>query len=121
MSETFGSVLKKLRKENKVTLRELSSYAGKSISYLSDVEQGRRKPPALEAVNKIEEYLNVDDGILVTLAAKLRKKVPKEWTEKFYMMPKLSEALLRADNDLTDKECEEWMNAFEEIKNKRGK
>ncbi len=116
---SFGKALKNARKARRVTLRKLSEYVDKSISYLSEIENDRKRPPELETVRKMEEYLNVENGSLITLAAKIRKRVPKEWTERIMTMPKLSQVLLRADQDLTDDEFQELMDLYDELKKKR--
>ncbi|MDD2389158.1 MAG: helix-turn-helix transcriptional regulator [Desulfobacterales bacterium] len=117
--KSFGKALKKARTAKRVTLRILSEHVGKSVGYLSDIENNRKRPPVLDIVEKMEECLGVYDGTLVALASQIRKKIPKEWTDRIMLTPKLSEALLRADEDLTDKEFDDLMNYFKEIKKKR--
>lgn len=117
--KSFGEALKKARAARRVTLRVISEYSGKSVGYLSDIENGRKRPPSLDIVQKIEECIGVNDNSLVTLASNIRKKIPKELTERIMLTPKLSEALLRADEDLSDKEFNELMNYFQQIKDRR--
>lgn len=119
MTTSFGKMLKMAREGKRITLRKLGEYVGKSVSYLSDIENNRKRPPKLDTVAKIEECLSVNDGRLVTLASQLRKKVPKNITNRFVTMPKLSEALLRADEDLTDDEFADLINHIEKIKKRR--
>ncbi|MEW6667627.1 MAG: helix-turn-helix transcriptional regulator [Thermodesulfobacteriota bacterium] len=119
--ESFGEALRKARKARKVTLRHISQHVGKSIGYLSDVERGRKRPPNLDTVGKLEEILQVRDQTLVRLAAKLRQRIPEEVMQKLRMTPRLSEALLRADKDLTDDEFEEVLSHIRKMKQKRGK
>jgi transcriptional regulator with XRE-family HTH domain len=118
--ENFGRRLKEERKDKRVTLRKISEYVGKSIGYLSDIEHDRKGPPDLETVRKIEECLGTDDGKLINLASKLRKRIPKDVTQRIRMAPKLSEALLRAADDLTDVEFDHLISYMEQIKKKRG-
>lgn len=115
----FGEALKKARVAKKITLRELSEYVGKSIGYISDVEHGRKGPPDLETVRKAEEFLGVQGAKLINLAAMLRGKIPKDLTQRIKMVPKLSEALLRADDDLTDEEFEKLLEYMEKMKKGR--
>ncbi len=70
--KNFGEALRKARVAERITLRQLSKFTDKSIGYLSDIEQGRRRPPDLETVNKMEELLGVEDGSLVSMASKVR-------------------------------------------------
>ena len=117
----FGQVMKNARKAKRVTLRTLGEYVGKSVGYLSDIENGRKRAPQLDLVLKIEECLGIADGSLVNIAAQVRRSLPqaKKLSEKIMAMPKLSEALLRADEDLTEDEFEEFMKFVE--KQKRGR
>lgn len=121
MAESFGNRMHEIRKKKRVTLRKLSDYVGMSISYLSDIEHDRKRPPELEIVKKIEEFLAVDSGALISLASQIRKKVPQEFTKRMSMMPKLSEVLLRADEDLTADQFEQLMDHIEELQGKKGK
>ncbi|MBU1386918.1 MAG: helix-turn-helix transcriptional regulator [Proteobacteria bacterium] len=117
----FGQMMKSVRKEKRVTLRKLGEYVGKSIGYLSDIENGRKRAPKLDIVLKIEECLGIVDGTLINLAAKMRRSMPqaKKLSEKLMAMPKLSEALLRADEDLTEDEFDELMKFLEKQKSGR--
>ena len=119
--ESFGEAFRKARIDKKVTLREMGEYIGKSIGYLSDIEHSRKRPPKLDTVSEIEEFLGIQDGKLIRLAAKFRKKVPKNVTQRIRMVPRLSQALLRADEDLTSEEFDKLMNYYEEIKKGRKK
>jgi transcriptional regulator with XRE-family HTH domain len=119
MATSFGEVLKNAREGKRITLRKLSEHVIKSVSYLSDIENNRKGPPKLDTVAKIEECLGVNDGSLVALASRLRRKIPKSITNRIVMMPKLSETLLRADEDLTDEEFDDLMDYFDEIKKRR--
>jgi len=117
--KSFGEMLRKERVSREITLRKVSEYVGKSIGYLSDIEQDRKGPPDLETVRKIEEFFKIDNGKLIALASKLRRKVPKNVTQVIKMNPKLSEALLRADTDLTDEEFEALMKYMDSIVKRR--
>lgn len=59
----FSSRLKTIRKENKLTLDELHSKTGISISALSRYEKGTRVPK-IEQIQKIATVLNVSVGYL---------------------------------------------------------
>lgn len=116
--KNFGEAFKQARIAKKVTLREIAEHTGKSIGYLSDVEHNRKKPPRLELVSKIEDFLEIEDGALLSLAKRYRK-IPKEMTQRIRMKPRLSSVLLRADRDLSDDEFEEMLNHLEKIKQRR--
>ena len=116
--ESFGEALREARKAKRITLRKIAEHIGKSIGYLSDVEHERKRPPNLELVSKIEDFLGVEDGKLLRLAKKFRKS-PKEMTQRIRMKPRLSEVLLRADQELSSGEFEEIVEHLEEIKKRR--
>lgn len=116
----FGDVLKDARIAKRYTLREVSNNIGKSIGYLSDIEHNRKRPPELEIVSKIEQFLSISNGSLVNLANKIRKNFNEEWaktsnlSKKLKADPKLSTILLRAES-LTDAKKDEVIKKLEEM------
>lgn len=59
---TIGVTLKSLRKERKLTLKELAEQTNVSISFLSQVERGKSSV-TLESLRKIADALNVDPSL----------------------------------------------------------
>lgn len=59
MSETLGKELKKLRKDKKMTLKELSGRSGLSISFISQIERDL-KTLTFTSLKKISEALDVN-------------------------------------------------------------
>lgn len=57
-----GEQLKKIRKEKKMTLKDLAEGAGVSISFLSQVERGKSSV-TLESLRKIAEVLDVNPSL----------------------------------------------------------
>ena len=53
--------LKLMRKENNLTLKELSTKSGISISFISDIENGRRNP-SIEKLKILARALNIPAG-----------------------------------------------------------
>ena len=94
---SFGEAFRAARVANKVTLREIGVYVNKSIGYLSEIEHGRKRPPDLDTVSGIEEFLGIKDGRLMALARMGRKDISK----RIMARPQLQALLLRAD-DLDD-------------------
>ncbi len=90
-------------------LRETAAFINLSIGYLSDIEQGRKSPPDLETVRKLQDFLRVSDDELIILASKERTKMPTEVVQQIQNRPRLSELFFRA-NSLTDEELEELIN-----------
>ncbi|MGD7051443.1 helix-turn-helix domain-containing protein [Sutcliffiella horikoshii] len=59
--ETFGSLIKRLRIENDLGSRELSSMLKKGASYISQIENGRNKKPDFLMAWEILKHLKVDE------------------------------------------------------------
>lgn len=59
-----GQRIKALRKQQNMTLRELSQKVGISISFLSDIENGRSNP-SLERLKEIAEALDTTVSYLL--------------------------------------------------------
>lgn len=112
--ESFGEKLKEVRTAHKATLREVGDYIGKSIGYISDIEHGRKRPPDLETVSKIENFLGIEDGFFVNLARKARRKVNPRLSQKLSTNPKLSTVLLRAEK-LPDKKLDKLLEAITKL------
>lgn len=105
----FGIALKEARKNAKKKLRETAAYINLSIGYLSDIEQGRKSPPDLETVRRLQDFLQVKDNLLVTIASEERTKMPTEVIQQIQNRPRLSELFFRAKG-LSDEELEELIN-----------
>jgi transcriptional regulator with XRE-family HTH domain len=57
--ENFGEYLKRLRLDEKLSLRDVEAKAGVSASYISQIEQGLKKTPGAEILKKIAPVYNV--------------------------------------------------------------
>jgi transcriptional regulator with XRE-family HTH domain len=72
----FGEEIARLRKKKEWSIREFAKKVLKedgesmSPSYLCDIEQGRRKPPALDVIHRMAELLEGDFDKLMDLANK---------------------------------------------------
>jgi transcriptional regulator with XRE-family HTH domain len=75
---TFGEYLRALRKEKRVSIRELAKRVSKTPTYISDIEKGNNRPPDENLLNNIIVSLNLSDDTseiknrLFDLAAKER-------------------------------------------------
>ncbi len=75
----FGAKLRELRRERRVSQKEMAAALGVSAAYLSALEHGRRGAPNWAMVQKIIGYFNViwdDAEDLQRLAARSRPRVP---------------------------------------------
>jgi repressor LexA len=70
-AKEFGTFLKSLRKQRKLTIRQLDLYSGVSHSYLSQLENGRRGIPSPDILKKLSNPLDVSYQELMTKAGYL--------------------------------------------------
>ena len=120
--EKFAALLKNERRTARRTLRELAEATGKSIGYLSDVEQGRKLPPPATVVTKIEKELGIRDGRLMRLAKEVRSLRPTELVRMIKnsspAMTQMVGELMRADG-LSDEDLDELREKFVQIQKRR--
>ena len=79
----FGDFIKRKRQDDprKLTLKDMSERLGISLSFLSDVENNRRKPFDKDKIKVFAEVLNLSDediAKMYDLAARDRKEVPSD-------------------------------------------
>lgn len=55
----FGEYLRKLREAQKMSLREMAAKTGVSVSYITQIENGKRKAPGPEVLKKLAPAYNV--------------------------------------------------------------
>ena len=60
MLNNFSKKLKTYRKTNGLSLQELSIKTNLSVSYLSLLENGERKNPSLDTLDKLATAFNID-------------------------------------------------------------
>jgi transcriptional regulator with XRE-family HTH domain len=71
---SFGEEIARLRVKKEYSIREFAKKVMKedgepmSPSYLCDIEQGRRKPPALEVIRRMADLLDAEFDDLLDLA-----------------------------------------------------
>jgi transcriptional regulator with XRE-family HTH domain len=70
--EQIGSYLRDLRNQKRLTLREVEKESGASGSYLSQVEQGKRRPSA-DLLRKIASTYGASVRELLTIAGYLNE------------------------------------------------
>lgn len=62
--DSFGTVLKNIRKMKNLSLRDVEKKSGISNSYLSQIEQGKRGIPSIPLLVKLDDALNLQRGDL---------------------------------------------------------
>lgn len=81
MENEFGSNIKKRRLQLELSLRKVCEVVrnedGKpiSVSYLNDIEQGRRNPPSGKIVVQLAEVLQIDSQDLLNLSGKVNPAI----------------------------------------------
>ncbi|MGE4545820.1 MAG: helix-turn-helix domain-containing protein [Pedobacter sp.] len=120
MAERFGQILRKARKQTRKTLRELSDASGLAISYISDIEHGRKNPPRSEAIRKMQDVLNISGNILIDAAnreLKVSKEIDVNMKNLINKRPALSVlSLLRVTADMDEDEFSLLVNSLEKRK-----
>ena len=98
----FGLAIKTLRKERRITQRDLAEKAGVDFTYISKMENDQLKnSPSVETIIKIADILATDADNLILLA----KKVPETIRETI-VDDDLAVALLRKMPSMTPEEKE---------------
>jgi len=75
MTKTFGKILRELRVNSDIGLRELARLIDKSPGYLSDVEHDNVPPPSEDIILKIAAALTVDKKELLIAARKMDPEI----------------------------------------------
>lgn len=65
---TFGEMAKGLRKEQRISQRDLAEQVGIDFTYLSKIENDRMEPPSEVTIRRIAEALNTNPDELLVAA-----------------------------------------------------
>ncbi|MDB9424391.1 helix-turn-helix transcriptional regulator [Microcystis aeruginosa CS-564/01] len=91
MSETFGQVIRKARREEEYSQRELAKLIGVDYTYLSKLENDHAGyPPSQQVIESLATHLKLNAQTLGELAGRLSsddQKVFKELVQKYQQMP----------------------------------
>ncbi|MDF2719770.1 MAG: transcriptional regulator, family [Paenibacillus sp.] len=77
----FGELLRSLRKQHKVTQRQLATLVGIDFTYISKIESGTMDPPAEDKIIRMAEVLHVEPEELILAAKKVPTTFQKLITE----------------------------------------
>ena len=114
----FGAYIKskRLKDERELTLKDMSQVLGLSLSMLSDIEQGRRKPFGSDKIDKFCQYLHLTD------ADKALMYIPSDLDDIMMHseVGNMARMALRMTNAGVADE-EDWKQFIRNIEKKRGK
>lgn len=105
---SFGQLVRDARRRERKKLREVAAASGLTISYISDIEHGRKNPPKTDAIKKIQNFLNIPDNALL-IAAEKEASINTEIDQRMRTLMSRQPAfgvlsLLRAAADMPEEE-----------------
>ena len=103
----FGETIKKLRKEKKITLRDLAQQTGLEYTNISRIENGILPPPDDEKICKLARVLGADADKLILIAG----RIPKDKQNKL-MRDNLFLTLVKRLPQLTREQRKEFEQDF---------
>lgn len=98
---TLGQRLRFLRKENHLTLKELSQLADLSVPYLSDMERGVVNP-SVDTLQKVAKAYNMTVKEIFNDVEGLGESAPTIYPEEFELFLKEFESNYDIDDDWKD-------------------
>ena len=122
----FGDFIKQKRQDDsrELTLKDMSERLGISLSFLSDIENNRRKPFDKDKIEKFAQELNLSDedkARMYDLAARDRREVPSD-IEDIMMYSEIGDmarlALRQSNAGLIDED--DWKKFIRESEKKKG-
>src|SRR5688572_30588042 len=75
MKNTFGSLLKEIRRSRNISQRDLAEKVGCDFTYISKIENDRLPAPAVETIEKICDVLESPFEILMAHSGKISNEV----------------------------------------------
>jgi len=109
--KSFGPLLKQLRLDAGIGLRELAKMIGKSPSYLSEIESNRVPPPSAEMILDIAHALGGYKNELLAAAS----KIDPQLTDYVSHQPEAADFLRKAQEYGFGKEDWEKIDQLAEI------
>ncbi|MGO1136229.1 helix-turn-helix transcriptional regulator [Bacillus subtilis] len=123
----IGRNIAKLRKQKKMTLRQLADATGVTQGYLSKLEAGNKiKKPSYEKLNAIAKFFNVDVSYFAADEDELNK-MSQEEKELVFSRNLTLDTIRKADiidsegNKITEDEREFMLNALKSYRESKAK
>lgn len=123
----FGEFIKsrRLKDSRELTLKDIARELGLSLSMLSDIENGRRKPFDSDKIEAFCDYLHLPDedrALMYDLAARERCEIPSD-IDDIMMHSEIGAmarfALRMSNAGIADED--DWRALIRRIEEKRGK
>jgi transcriptional regulator with XRE-family HTH domain len=112
---SLSEVLRELREQKNMSLRQVEKKSGVSNAYLSQLETGKIQQPSPHILHKLAEVYNTSYNDLLKVAGYIKQKGKKA-------SKNLMEGIaLSALEDLTDEEKEQVLEYIKFLKSKRRK
>ncbi len=113
MKETFGQILKELRRNKNISQRELADKVGVDFSYISKLENDRLAPPAAETIIRIANTLDIPSEVLLSYSGKVSDEMRDTISSSQEAMMFLNEA------KSMNLQAQEWQMLIGELKKLR--
>lgn len=103
-----------------MTMKDVANRLDLSVSYLSDIEKGRRNPLELDKLQELSKILSLtqeEENQMMDLAGKERNEVSPDLSNYVVKNQVVTDALRTAKNvDISE---QEWFDFIEKILNKK--
>lgn len=117
---SFGKLIKEKRLKKNMTMKDVANRLELSVSYLSDIEKGRRNPLELDKLQELSKILSLtqeEKNQMMDLAGKERNEVSPDLSNYVVKNQVVTDALRTAKNvDISE---QEWFDFIEKILNKK--
>ena len=107
--KSFGQTIRHLRKEKRLTQKDVAKKLNIDVTYLSKIENEKLNPPAQDKIIALAKILEVDSDFLITEAGKVPEDIVNMIPKNSTTIPKL----LREGKDLSD---DDWDRVRDYIK-----
>lgn len=111
----FGSLLRRLREDARISLGDLARHLQVSTPYLSDVERGNKKPLSGENIREAATLLGIDPTALLKAAIADRHALEIDLSGARPRTIEVGAALMRGFSELDDAE----LDAISEVLGRR--
>jgi transcriptional regulator with XRE-family HTH domain len=104
MKQTFGQILKEIRRTKNISQRELAIQAGVDFTYISKLENDKLPPPAVETVLKLAAILDIPKELFLATSGKVEDEIRETIAGSTEAVKFLNEARqMQLTNDEWDK------------------